>query len=126
MTQLNLINFKTFFLYESGLIAIREVSQPFDEDQQYWTPYQTKHSPIYGPARAGPARSSWTGPGFNDILRAGHAAGPGPGPGPQNSMCGPGPGPGLHNSCGPGPGLGLKSYLRAGPGPKSNFRFLRL
>ena len=98
MTQFNLINLKNVFRYESGFIAIREVSPPFDEDQQYWRPYQTKHSPIYGPARAGPARSPWTGPCFNDILRAGHAAGPGP----QNSMCGPGPGRVCTTAAGPG------------------------
>ena len=45
VTQLNLINLKNNFLYEIGLIAIREVSQPFDEEQQYWRPYQPKHSP---------------------------------------------------------------------------------
>ena len=45
MTQLNLINLKNVFLYEIGLIAIREVSSPFDEEQQYWRPYQPKHSP---------------------------------------------------------------------------------
>ena len=45
MTQLNLINLKNIFLYEIGLIAIREVSPPFDEEQQYWRPYQPKHSP---------------------------------------------------------------------------------
>ena len=45
MTQLNLINLKKVFLYEIGLIAIREVSPPFDEEQQYWRPYQPKHSP---------------------------------------------------------------------------------
>ena len=31
-----LVNLKNVFLYEIGLIAIREVSQPFDEEQQYW------------------------------------------------------------------------------------------
>ena len=36
VTQLNLINLKNVFLYEIGLIAIREVSPPFDEEQQYW------------------------------------------------------------------------------------------
>ena len=45
MTQLNLINLKKVFLYEIGLIAIREVSPPFDEEQQYWRPEQPKHSP---------------------------------------------------------------------------------
>ena len=30
VTQLNLINLKNVFLYEIGLIAIREVSPPFD------------------------------------------------------------------------------------------------
>ena len=35
MTQLNLINLKTVFVYEIGLIAIREVSPPFNEEQQY-------------------------------------------------------------------------------------------
>ena len=34
VTQLNLINLKNLFLYEIGLIAIREVSPPFDEEQQ--------------------------------------------------------------------------------------------
>ena len=33
VTQLNL---KNVLLYEIGLIAIREVSPPFDEEQQYW------------------------------------------------------------------------------------------
>ena len=47
MTQLNLINLKNIFLYEIGLIAIREVSPPFDEEQEYWRPYQPKHSPSY-------------------------------------------------------------------------------
>ena len=42
VTQFNL---KNNFLYEIGLIAIREVSQPFDEERQYWRPYQPKHSP---------------------------------------------------------------------------------
>ena len=42
VTQLNL---KNVFLYEIGLIAIREVSPPSDEEQQYWRPYQPKHSP---------------------------------------------------------------------------------
>ncbi len=42
VTQLNL---KNVFLYEIGLIAIHEVSPPFDEEQQYWRPYQPKHSP---------------------------------------------------------------------------------
>ena len=45
MTQLNFINLKNAFVYEIGLIAIREVSPPFDEEQQYWRPYQPKHSP---------------------------------------------------------------------------------
>ena len=45
MTQLNLIDFKNVFLYEIGLIAVREVSPPFDEEQQYYRPYQPKHSP---------------------------------------------------------------------------------
>ena len=31
--------------YEIGLIAIPEVSPPFDEEQQYGRPYQPKHSP---------------------------------------------------------------------------------
>ena len=31
-----LVNLKIVFLYEIGLIAIREVSPPFDEEQQYW------------------------------------------------------------------------------------------
>ena len=35
VTQLNLINLKNVFLYEIELIAIREVSPPFDEEQQY-------------------------------------------------------------------------------------------
>ena len=43
--QLNLINLKNFFVYEIGLIAIGEVSPPFDEEQQYGRPYQAKHSP---------------------------------------------------------------------------------
>ena len=33
MTQLNLINLKTVFVYEIGVIALREVSPPFDEEQ---------------------------------------------------------------------------------------------
>ena len=33
-------NLKNVFLYEIWLIAIREVSPPFDEDQQYWRPSQ--------------------------------------------------------------------------------------
>ena len=41
VTQLNL---KTF-IYEIRLIAIREVSPPFDEENQYGRPYQPKHSP---------------------------------------------------------------------------------
>ena len=48
------------------------------------------HGPGLGP-RAGPARSPWAGPGFNDILRAGPGAGRA-GCGPET--CGPGPGPG--------------------------------
>ena len=48
MTQLNLINLKKkVFAYEIGLIAIRDVSPPFDEEQQYGRPYQPKHSPSY-------------------------------------------------------------------------------
>ena len=43
VTQLNLK--KVFFVYEIGLIAIYEVSPPFDEEQQYVRPYQPKHSP---------------------------------------------------------------------------------
>ena len=39
------LHFKTFFVYEIGLIAIREESPPFDEEQQYGRPYQPKHSP---------------------------------------------------------------------------------
>ena len=42
VTQLNL---KNVFVYEIGLIAIREVWTPFDEEQQYGRPYQPKHSP---------------------------------------------------------------------------------
>ena len=45
MAQLNLINFKNVFVYEIGLIAIREVLPPFTEEQQYGRPYQPKHSP---------------------------------------------------------------------------------
>ena len=45
MTQLNLINLKNVFVYEIGLIAIREVSPPFNKEQQYGRPYQPKHSP---------------------------------------------------------------------------------
>ena len=41
-------------VYEIGLIAIREVSPPFDEEQQYGRPYQPKHSPI--PSIMYPAR----------------------------------------------------------------------
>ena len=41
------------------------------------------HGPGLGP-QAGPARSPWAGPGFNDMLRAGC--------GPET--CRPGPGPG--------------------------------
>ena len=52
VTQLNLIHLKNVFLYEIGLIAIREVSSPFDEEQQYWRPYQPKHSPSVQFARA--------------------------------------------------------------------------
>ena len=48
MTQLNLINFKTVFVYEIGVIALREVSPPFDEEQPYGRPYQPKHSPHLG------------------------------------------------------------------------------
>ncbi len=44
VTQLNL---KNVFVYEIGLIAIREVSPPFDEEQQYGRPYQPKHSPSW-------------------------------------------------------------------------------
>ncbi len=44
VTQLNL---KKVFVYEIGLIAIREVPPPFDEEQQYGRPYQPKHSPSY-------------------------------------------------------------------------------
>ena len=47
MTQLNLINLKNVFLCEIGLIAIREVSPPFDEEHQYWRPYQPKHRPSF-------------------------------------------------------------------------------
>ena len=39
------IKFKNIFVYEIGLIAIRDVSPPFDEEQQYGRPYQPKHSP---------------------------------------------------------------------------------
>ena len=49
MTQLNLINLKKVFVYEIGLIAICEVSPPFDEEQQYGRSYQPKHSPSYRP-----------------------------------------------------------------------------
>ena len=45
MTQLNLIRLKNVFLYEIGLIALREVSPPFDEEHHYWRPYQPKHNP---------------------------------------------------------------------------------
>ena len=45
MTQLYLINLKNVFVYEIRLIAIREVSSPFDEEHQYGRPYQPKHSP---------------------------------------------------------------------------------
>ena len=38
------IKLKKVFVYEIGLIAIREVSPPFDEEQQYGRPYQPKHS----------------------------------------------------------------------------------
>ena len=48
MTQLNFINFKNVFVYEIGLIAIHEVSPPFDEEQQHGRPYQPKHSPVLG------------------------------------------------------------------------------
>ena len=43
VTQLNL---KNVFVYEIGLIAVREVSPQFDEEQEYGMPYQPKHSPI--------------------------------------------------------------------------------
>ena len=36
---------KNVFVYEIGLIAIREVSPPFDEEQQYRRPHQPKRSP---------------------------------------------------------------------------------
>ncbi len=39
------LHFKNAFVYEIGLIAIREVSPPFDEEQQYGRPDQPKHSP---------------------------------------------------------------------------------
>ena len=42
VTQLHLEN---VFVYEIGLIDIREVSPPLDEEQQYGRPYQPKHSP---------------------------------------------------------------------------------
>ena len=42
VTQLNL---KNVYVYEIGLIAIREVSPPFDEEQQYGRSYQPKHRP---------------------------------------------------------------------------------
>ena len=42
VTQLHL---KNVFVYEIGLIAIREVSPRFDEEHQYGRPYQPKHSP---------------------------------------------------------------------------------
>ena len=45
VTQLKLINFKNVFVYEIGLIATREVSPPFDEEQPYGRPYQPEHSP---------------------------------------------------------------------------------
>ena len=44
VTQLNL---KTVFVNEIGLIAIHEVSPPFDEEQQYGRPYQPKRSPNF-------------------------------------------------------------------------------
>ena len=47
MTQFNLINLKNVFVYEIGLIAIREVSPPFDDEHQYGRPYQPKHSPSF-------------------------------------------------------------------------------
>ena len=46
------LHFKNAFVYEIGLIAIREVSPPFDEEQQYERPYQPKHSPSYSAKRA--------------------------------------------------------------------------
>ena len=45
VTQLHLINLKNGFVYEIGLIAIREVPPPFDEERQYGRPYQPKPSP---------------------------------------------------------------------------------
>ena len=39
-----------------------------------WAYSRVLHGPGLGP-RAGPARSPWTGPGFNDILRAGPGVG---------------------------------------------------
>ena len=47
MTQLNLIHLKNIFVCEIGLIAIRVVSPPFVEEQQWGRPYQPKHSPSY-------------------------------------------------------------------------------
>ena len=41
-TQLHL---KKVFVYEIGIIAIHEVSPPFDEEQQYGRSYQPKHNP---------------------------------------------------------------------------------
>ena len=45
VNQLNSIHLKNVFVYEIGLIAIREVSPQFNEEQQYGRPYQPKHSP---------------------------------------------------------------------------------
>ena len=42
VTQFNL---KNVFVYEIGLIAIRKVSPPFNEEQPYGRPYQPKHNP---------------------------------------------------------------------------------
>ena len=47
VTQLNLKTVFDVFVYEIGLISIREVSPPFDEEHQYGRPYQLKHSPSY-------------------------------------------------------------------------------
>ena len=44
VTQLNL---KNVFVNEIGLIAIHEVSPPFDEEQPYGRPYQPKRSPSF-------------------------------------------------------------------------------
>ena len=41
----NLMHLKKVFVYEIRLIAIREVSPSFDEEQQYGGPYQPKHIP---------------------------------------------------------------------------------